>query len=170
MDRKRGSPRRDLLSRTVSYLPPSLSNRIIVQLLRSKRNSLLRKRPPPRARELISREEYCKKEKKKKRQKEGGCFRAMDTIKVAWMSKAKAKKLSVSIPRGSLHVSTLQGEGKGRLLSHSMLRIKSLLIFQEAHSPILPFAHLLCFSILPPPPLFLSSLTPLFFFFPLPYG
>lgn len=105
------------------------------------------------------------RKKKKKRQKEGGCFRAMDTIKVAWMSKAKAKKLSVSIPRGSLHVSTLQGEGKGRLLSHSMLRIKSLLIFQEAHSPILPFAHLLCFSILPPPPLFLSSLTPLFFFF-----
>lgn len=68
----------------------------------------------------------------------------MDTIKVAWMSKAKAKKLSVSIPWGSLHVSTLQGGGGG-LLSHSMLRIKSLLIFQEAHSPILPFAHLLLF-------------------------
>lgn len=85
----------------------------------------------------------------------------MDTIKVAWMSKAKAKKLSVSIPWGSLHVSTLQGGGGG-LLSHSMLRIKSLLIFQEAHSPILPFAHLLLFH---------SSSSPSFCplsFFPLP--
>lgn len=87
----------------------------------------------------------------------------MDTIKVAWMSKAKAKKLSVSIPWGSLHVSTLQGGGGG-LLSHSMLRIKSLLIFQEAHSPILPFAHLLLFHSS-------SSSSPSFCplsFFPLP--
>lgn len=83
----------------------------------------------------------------------------MDTIKVAWMSLRLRPK---SFPWVFREVRCTWAR-EGGLLSHSMLRIKSLLIFQEAHSPILPFAHLFCFSILPPPPLF-----PLFLFFPLP--
>lgn len=79
----------------------SLSNRIIVQLLRSKRNSLLRKRPfpPPfHARDLISREEYCEKKKKKGKEKEKrrgktlDVSRAMDTIKVGGVDGSKAEK------------------------------------------------------------------------------
>lgn len=83
----------------------------------------------------------------------------MDTIKVAWMSLRLRPK---SFPWVFREVRCTWAR-EGGLLSHPMLRIKSLLIFQEAHSPILPFAHLFCFSILPPPPLF-----PLFLFFPLP--
>ena len=79
----------------------------------------------------------------------------MDTIKVAWMSLRLRPK---SFPWVFREVRCTWAR-EGGLLSHPMLRIKSLLIFQEAHSPILPFAHLFCFSILPPPPLF-----PLFLF------
>lgn len=81
----------------------------------------------------------------------------MDTIKVAWMSLRLRPK---SFPWVFREVRCTWAR-EGGLLSHPMLRIKSLLIFQEAHSPILPFAHLFCFSILPPP---FSSLS----FFPLP--
>lgn len=81
----------------------------------------------------------------------------MDTIKVAWMSLRLRPK---SFPWVFREVRCTWAR-EGGLLSHSMLRMKSLLIFQEAHSPILPFAHLFCFSILPPP---FSSLS----FFPLP--
>lgn len=70
---------------------------------------------------------------------------------VAWMVLRPKSLSSASIPwGGSLHV---RGGGGSYFLAP---RIKSLLIFQEAHSPILPFTRL---SILPPPP------SPFFFFF-----